>query len=98
MNTDVYDSQKKHLKDIGLKPDLSSICVKSPTDVRHSYQLWIVEDSKKRKCIFQVTRAVSDFLSLHSGAHGRRYCLLLLEIKMQAEVQVLNTPIIKVEP
>ena len=53
---------------------------------------------QKRKCIFQVTRAVSDFLSLHSGAHGRRYCLLLLEIKMQAEVQVLNTPIIKVEP
>lgn len=39
MSTGIYDSQIEHLKDTGLKPDLNSICVKSSSDARPSYQL-----------------------------------------------------------
>lgn len=47
MSTDMYDFQIEHLKGIALKPDLNFICVKSSSDVRDSYQLWIVEESKE---------------------------------------------------
>lgn len=87
MSTIIYDTQKEHLKDTGLKPGLSSICVKSSSDISHSYQ--------NRKWFFSVTKPASDFLSLYIEAHERSYCL---ELKMQGEVQVLNTPIIKVKP
>lgn len=81
-----------------LKPDLNSICVnldKSFTDTR---QLSIMIYRKVKKwSIFSKLWEMCLTFCPWTVVHPGEVSLLLQEIKLQAEVQVLNTPIIKVK-
>lgn len=77
MITAVHVSQTAYLKDIGLKLDLKSTCVKCISDARHRYQLQFAEESKKKMLFLklqEVHLTLCPCTVVHMGEVSVCYC------------------------